>query len=150
MFGRKKKKQASLNVLDDTRTVVDDFKRRVPIEGHRIVEYRMYHKLEEEEMLPKLDAHLEALFAGRVDCANANMLDNIIIGSAREAVSDLRRQRCIHSDLLRRLIARRKADREDFGRIVEERKRELAELQQGYEKTCRMLAKDSGEEDRYE
>lgn len=129
----------------ESRKITPDFLRRPEYEACRAPEYRVYPKLEEARLLPLLDAHLEALFAGTVDDANGDMLDGIIFAPAREAVPDLIRQRCDHADVLRRLIARRKADREDFGRILEARRQELAELEADHEKTCRRIAACLGE-----
>lgn len=148
MFGRQK--QALFNTVDDSRATVYDFRRRFPYESYRPADYTLYSKLEESEMLPKLDAHLTVLLAGEVDEANGNMADSLIFDVAYAAVADLDRQRCNHGDMLRRLIARRQADREDFVKMLEERKRELSRLERDFKTTCRMLAKDSGEEVEYE
>ncbi len=129
----KKKKQGLFNAADDTEVIVNDFARRYPFEDYRPVEYKPYHKLLEEEMKPRLDHHLEALFAGEVDDANGDMLDNIIFGTYRESLSDLGMQRHSHAVFNRRLAARRHSDREDFGRLAEERKKELTDLEKDYE-----------------
>lgn len=150
MFG-KKKSQALFNAVDDSRTVVNDFQLRssssptgspTGFESYRTVEYRLYHKLEEDEMLPLLDEHLAKLFAGDVDSGNCDMLDAILFGAAREALPDLGRQHYDHSDMLRRLIIRRKADREDLRRIKEEREAECDAMKADYERTCKMLDRE--------
>ena len=71
MFGRKKK-HAQFNTMDDSRVTVYDFKRRIQclFESYRSTDYRLYPGLSEEEMKPKIDRHLEALFAGDVDDGN--------------------------------------------------------------------------------
>ena len=89
MFGRKKQEQGLFNTMDDSRVMVHDFTRRYLYESYRSVDYRVFHKLCEEEMKPKLDQHLEALIAGEVDDANGDMLDNIIFGPYRESVPEL-------------------------------------------------------------
>lgn len=139
MFGKKKK-------IPDSRSVTEVFRRRPEYENVRAAEYQMYPGLQKENLLPVLDKHLEALFAGELDDANGNMLDSIIFAPAREAVPDLMRQHYDHADVLRRLSARRMADREDFRRILEERKRELAQLEAAHEITCRRAARYNGEE----
>lgn len=147
MFG-KKKEQALFNAVDDSRAVVYDFRLRstaTGYESYRTVEYRLYHKLEESEMIPKIDDHLAKLFAGDVDDANGDMLDAILFGAAREARPDLGRQHYDHEDMLRRLIIRRMADREDLRRIKEQREIERDAMTADYEKTCRMLAHDCKE-----
>lgn len=133
------------NAVDDSRTVVHDFRLRATqagFESYRTVEYRLYHKLEEDEIMPRLEEHLSKLFAGEVDDGNGDMLDAILFGTAREALPDLGRQHYDHSDTLRRLIIRRKADREDIRRIKEEREAECEAMRIDYEKTCKMLDRE--------
>ena len=144
MFG-KKKSQALFNAVDDSRTVVHDFRLRatqVGFESYRATEYRLYHKLEECEMMPRLEEHLSKLFAGEVDDANGDMLDNIIFGAAREALPDIVRQHYDHLDMLRRLTIRRKADREDLRRIRDDRVEEYESMKADYERTCKMLDRE--------
>lgn len=144
IFG-KNKKQALLNAIDDSRAVVDDFRLRaskVGVESYRTMEYRVFHKLEEEQMIPLLDEHLNKLFSGEVDSANADMLDAILFDTAREGLVDINNQHCAHTDTLRRLIIRRKADREDLRRIRDDRVDELNSMKADYEITCKMLARD--------
>ena len=142
----KKKSQSLFNAVDDSRIVVHDFRLRSSTQGgfesYRTVEYRLYHKLEETEMMPRLEEHLNKLFAGDIDDANGDMLDAIIFGAAREALPDLIRQHHDHSDLLRRLIIRRKADREDLRRIKEDREVEYGSMKVDYERTCKMLERE--------
>lgn len=143
MFG-KKKKRTLFSAVDDGRTVVHDFllrATRTGFESYRTAEYRLYHKLKEEEMMPRLDEHLDKLFAGNVDDANGDMLDTIIFGAAREARADLDRQYCNHSDMLRRLIIRRKADREDLRRIRDDRAEEYEAIKTDSERTRKLLNK---------
>lgn len=142
MFGRKKKEQAQFNTMDDSRVTVYDFMRRMQplFESYRSADYRPYLGLCEEEMKPKLDRHLEVLFAGDVDDANGDMLDNIIFGPYRESVPYLNIQRLNHKDMNRRLVARRVSDRADFERIRDERKEELERLEQEYEDVCSKMA----------
>lgn len=142
MFGRKKKEQAQYNAMDDSKMTVYDFMRRIQplFESYRSSDYRPYPGLMEEEMASKLDRHLEAMFAGDVDDANGDMLDNIIFGSYRESVPYLNVHRLNHKDMNRRLVARRISDRADFERIRDERKEELEHLEQEYEDVCRKMA----------
>ena len=144
MFG-KKKSQALFNAVDDSRTVVHDFRLRATqagVESYSTVEYRLYHKLEEAAMMPKLDEHLSKLFAGDVDDANGDMLDAILFGAAREALPNLGKQHYDHLDMLRRLIIRRKADREDLRRIRDDRVDEYEAMKVDYERTCKMLDRE--------
>lgn len=133
----KKKQQSLYNSVDDSRSTVYDFTlRSTPIgfESYRTTEYTLYHKLDEEEMLPKIDDHLEKLFAGSVDDANGDMLDEIIFGAAREALPYLSKQRIDHNDTIRRFIVRRTADRDDICRIRDDRIKECDTMQADYEK----------------
>ena len=145
MFG-KKKSEALFNAVEDSRTVVDDFQLRssspTGFESYRTVEYRLYHKLEEDEMMPRLEEHLNKLFSGNVDDANGDMLDGILFGAAREALPALGRQHYDHSDMLRRLIIRRKADREDLRRIRDDRMEEYEAMKIDYDRTCKMLSRE--------
>ena len=144
MFG-KKKNQALFNVVDDSKVVVHDFRLRsthVGVESYRTVEYKLYPKLEEAEMMHKLEEHLSKLFAGDVDDANGDMLDAILFGAAREALPDLGKQHYDHLDMLRRLIIRRKADREDLRRIRDDRVEEYEAMKVDYERTCKMLDRE--------
>ncbi len=139
MFG--KKKGGLFNSVDDTRSLVNDFRLRLPYESYRTTEYRQYPKLHEDVVIPELDMYLERLLSGQVDDGNCDLLDNIIFSKAREAIPDLARQHVDHADMLRRLVVRRKADYQDFSRVTEDRKRELTALEAAYAKTCDMLAK---------
>ena len=142
MFGKKQKKESSLySSLDDSRSIAYDFLLRSPYDSYRCMEYRLYHKLEEDEMLPLLDEHLEKLFAGEVDAGNSDMLDALIFSACREAAPDLMRQRYDHGDMLRRLIARRKSDHADIRRIREDREKERDSLQAEYEKLVLLRSK---------
>lgn len=142
----KKKEHSLFNEVDDNRTVVYDFRLRHFYESYRAVQYRLYHKLTESEMLPKLEDHLTKLLTGNsVDQANGDMLDTLLIGVAREALADLNRQHNNHQDMLRRLILRHKSDREDICKIKDQREAEYASLKSDYEKICRLLAKECKE-----
>ena len=139
----KKKQQSLYNSVDDSRSTVYDFTLRstpVGFESYRTTEYTLYHKLDEAEMLPKIDDHLEKLFAGSVDDANGDMLDEIIFGAAREALPYLSKQHIDHNDTIRRFIVRRTADR-DIRRIRDERVKERDTMQMEYDKICKALEK---------
>lgn len=141
IFG-KKKKQGIFNSVDDSRTVVHDFRLRLTdpsYESYRTVDYRLYHKLEEDEMIPLLDDHLAKLFAGEVDSGNAGILENTIFAAAVEAVSDLRRQKVDHDDTIRRLINRRTADRQDIESLRDKCVNERDDINSEYEKICQAL-----------
>lgn len=141
MFG-KKKNQALFNAVDDSRTIVHDFRLRTPFESYRTVEYRLYPKLAEDVMIPRLEEHLNKLFAGSVDEANGDMLIDTIFGAAREGLPDLGKQHYDHLDMLRRLINRRKTDPEDLRNIRDDRVAEYEVMKIDYERTCKMLARE--------
>lgn len=141
MFGQKKKK-AQFNMMGDSRVTCYDFIRRFDelFESYRAADYKLYYRLSEEKMRPKLDQHLEELFTGDVDDANGDMLDSIILASYRESVTNLNVQRLNHKDMNRRLIAKRVSDYADFARIREERQKELEQLEKEYEDVCNKIA----------
>ena len=140
MFGRKKNKEVQFNTMGDSRIISYDFIRRWQslFESYRPADYRPYRRLE-DEMRVKLDQHLEALFAGEIDDANGDMLDNIIFGPYRESVPDLNMQRLNHKDMNRRLVASRVSDCADFVRIRGERQKELEQLEKEYEDVCNRI-----------
>lgn len=142
MFGRKKKERAQFNMVDYSRITVYDFMRRMDslFESYRHMDYIPYPGLSQENMKPKLDSHLDALFAGEVDDANGDMLDNLIIDPYRESIPYLRIQYLNHKDMSRRLIARRVSDRKDFERMRDSRMDELKQLESEYEEICRKIA----------
>ena len=145
MFG-KYKKTALFNSVDDTRNIVHDFRLRFPFESYRPTEYLLYSKLDEKIILPKIDEHLEKLFAGDIDDGNGNTLDAIIFSSAREAKPDLTRQRHNHTDTINRLITRRKTDIEDFKNMLKSLCSELEELKNDYYKICKQIDMNLKEE----
>lgn len=143
MFG-KKKQQSLFNSADDSRSMAYFCLRSshgYGDEAFRTIEYRLLPKLDESEMIPRLDEHLNKLFAGEVDDANGDMLDALIFGAAREALPDLSRQHYDHMDMLRRFIIKRLADRDDIRRIKEEREKERDIMQADYDNICRLLSK---------
>ncbi len=138
---RQKAKAAPLSMIDDShRQIADDFCLRYSFDSYRPVDYRIYHKLDEKEMISRLDEHLGKLFAGDVDAGNAEMLDAFLFGIAGEAISDANTQHCRHRDTIRRLIVRRKSDREDLKLLRNARAAELETMRADYEKTCKLLA----------
>lgn len=136
----KKKDNHTINSMDDSRRVVHDFRLRLPYENYRTKEYELYHKLKDEEMLPRIDEHLEKLFSGEVDDGNGDMLDSILFAPAREAKPDLAKQHIDHGDMLRRLIIRRKSDIADFEKIVEDLQSELTALEKEHKDTSERIA----------
>ena len=144
MFGNKKQQQSLYNSVDNSRYKVYDFTlRSTPIgfESYRTSEYTLYNKLDEAEMIPRIDDHLEKLFAGSVDDANGDMLDEIIFGAAREAFPFLSKQYIDHHDTIRRFIVRRTADLDDIRRIKDERVKERDTMQSDYDKICKAFEK---------
>ena len=139
-MNNKKKDNHVINSMDDTRQIVHDFRLRMPFENYRTKEYELYHKLKDEEMIPRIDEHLDKLFSGEVDDGNGDMLDSILFSPAREARPDLAKQHVDHGDMIRRLIIRRKADIADFEKIIEALKSELSALETEHKQTCERIA----------
>ena len=145
MIGKKKKKNTLINNMDDTRTVVYDFRRRLTVfESYRPTEYRLTPKLEEDIMIPVLDTHLSKLFAGDIDDANADVLDQQIFSVAREGKPDLARQRYEHQDMIARLAARWVSDYKDLSNLSALCRQELDELVENHKATCQLVEKYNG------
>lgn len=87
--------------LDDTTEIVDDFRRQVPFWSYRASNYRILESY--QELTDQLDECLEKLFKGEIDDGNADVLDNIIVDSARLALMNLSTQRKEHEDSIKNL-----------------------------------------------
>lgn len=147
MFGRKKKTNALVNQMDDTKCVVYDFRRRLlEFESYRPAEYKMPSEMDDSAVIPKLDAYLNNLFAWKIDEFNENVLDNLIFATAREGQPKLALQRFEHRDMISRLSARFVSDDEDLKMLRDLRKEELKKLKRDYETTCYMMDMDLGKE----
>lgn len=150
MFGRMRRKKALINNMDDTRTTVYDFRRRLTeFESYRPPEYVINPALDEDIMYPRLDAYLAKLFAGGVDPGNGDVLDELIFSAAIEGMPDLARQRYEHKDVIVRLAARYVTDYEDLKKIRNHRQLELEETMEDHKKTCSMEKRISGREQNY-
>lgn len=131
-FNWKRKRKPIFEAVDDSKTVVYDYRQRHPWSSYRAVDYELYHKLDEKEMLPKLDKYLNELLAGNVDSGNSNMLDGIILSAVREGMSDIERQHTDHVDTNRRLIVSHKSNYKDIKRIMEAKEAEYNALLEEY------------------
>lgn len=151
MFWKKKKKSIpTYNVIESDWTTAYDFRLRSTLlgfESYRVAEYHAYHKLIDDEMLPRLDDHLDKLFAGDVDDGNGDILIGIILSTACEAIPDLARQRVDHTDMIRRLIVRTEVDLEDIKNLKSHRESELHDLQDEHAYTCRLIHETKKEVD---
>lgn len=137
MFWKRKKRL--FKAIDDHSSVVHDFRLRssaIGFESYRPVEYKLYHKLEEDKMIPKIDAYLRRLFRGKVDDFNGDVLDNILFAAFREAIPFLGRQHYVHQDVIRRLTTRRQADYGDLEKIKRDREEELRAIKTEYIQFC--------------
>ena len=90
-------------------------------------------------MIPQIDTHLDRLFSGDVDEANANLLDSMIFSVYRVAVSDLSKQRDKHREVIDDLVARHTADEKDKRRARELAQEELNSLEKKYKEACDAL-----------
>lgn len=144
LFKKKKKRKAhSIPAAPkaETYSPSPDFTRRPLYESHRAAQYTLYYRLKPETLLPELEEWME-----EIPPEDVEVLDGIIFDIAREAIPDLENQRYEHTEALRRITARYQADRADFARILEERKKELAALEALHKHTCARLTKNTGEE----
>lgn len=134
LFKKKKKRKAPpipASPKVQAYTPSPDFTRRPLYESHRAAQYSLYDRLKPESLFPLVDEWLEELPPEDVE-----VVDGVIFDIAREALPDLENQRYEHTEALRRISARYQADRADFARILEERKRELAALEALHRHTC--------------
>lgn len=151
MFGRKKRKDAWISEMDDTRVTVYDFRRRLTkYESYRPAAYRLSPALQDSEMFPKLDEHLARLFSGEIDSGNSDVLDEMIFSAAREGKCELAIQRYNHKDMIVRLAARYHSDYEDLKNLRSQRQEELDAVLQEHEVTCFMEEKAMRKESRHE
>lgn len=139
MFHRKKK---IVHSITDAKAIAYDFERRFPFETYRPTDYSLYYKLEDATLKRSLDRHLKALLAGDVDEGNANMLDGYLCSLAAEAAANLTLQQREHQDMLKRLQARRRSDREDFVKLLNTLQKDLHQLEEDYGMVCEMVAAD--------
>ena len=58
------KRKSQQNITNDRDSVVNDFRRQVPFNGYRPVEYRIDKRFDAEIMIPEIDSYLSKLFAG--------------------------------------------------------------------------------------
>lgn len=152
MFGRKKFKEALVNEVDDSRVIVYDFRRRLKklFEGYRPTGYRLNPALEEDNMLPKLDEHLDKLFAGSLDDGNGDVLDRLVFGPVREGTPALALQRLNHQDLIARFGARFNSDYSDIQNIQDFHKKKLEKMKVEYELTCHLWDRYQGSKEKVE
>lgn len=146
-----KNRKAIFNIVDDVKVTVRDFRlrsTRCGFESYRTVDYKVYPKFSEEEMFPKIDAHLEKLFQGEIDESNGDVLDSFLIAIYRESLSFLNREKYEHMDIIKRLSVRFRADEADLKRIVDERKAECVFLEEEYASICQKI--DERKEKLYE
>lgn len=140
---RKNKGQGNFHIADDGRVLTNDFCLTISDtyghESYRTVEYRDYARMEEGVMIPLLDDHLNKLFAGEVDDANGDVLDDIIYGAVREALPDLNRQRYDHGDMIRRFDVRFTANESNFICFLEQRNKERERIQHALDKVDALI-----------
>ena len=106
------KKAKTTKIIDNTDAVVYDFRLRPPFWSYRPEPYKEYQPFANLE--PVIDGFLAKLFAGEIDSGNGNALDNIIDGYARQAESDLNRQRVMHGDTIKAFDIGYKGNRRAF------------------------------------
>ena len=141
----KKRKNTLVSHVDDSRSVVKDFRRRKIFESYRPMEYRISSRLQEKNLYAMLDRCLEQLLPG-ADDGNQNMLNNKLYALGLQSMVDLEQQQIHHQDTIHRLTARWSADYTDLEQLMEAEKKNLEILLQEHQKTCAMLdAYEKGE-----
>ena len=98
--------------IDDTRVVVKDFVRRPPYWSYRSLGYTPLKEFMEFQR--NIDDYLEKLFQGGIDDGNGDVLDNMNIDIAMQALTDLAIQRVNHRNTIKDLAARFEGDRACF------------------------------------
>lgn len=139
------KRKRLFKEIDDNSSVVHDFRLRssaIGFESYRPVEYKLYHKLEEDKMIPKIDAYLSRLFRGEIEDHNGDVLDNILFAAFKEAIPFLGRQRYVHQDVIRRLTTRHYADYGDLKKIKRDREEEREAIKAEYVKFCKKFQRE--------
>jgi len=106
------KRARTTKVVDNTDTIVYDFKLRAPFWSYRTVEYHEYAPF--VVFSTAIEEYLINLFGGELDSGNGNTLDNLICDMARQAERDLEKQHIEHGDTLKSFDIRNKADRKAF------------------------------------
>lgn len=134
MFG-KKDKLALVSHVDDRRSIVRNFRRRIPFESYRSMDYRLSNKIQEKNVYPLLDRCLKNLLPG-ADDGNLNMLNSKLAAIGLQSMADLEQQRIGHQDVIHRLAARRTADQYDLVQMLEAETRNLESLLEEHSKTC--------------
>lgn len=119
------KKTNPTRVVDDTETIVSDFKLRAPFWSYRTVPYREYVPF--VEFISAIDGYLERLFQGEIDDGNGDVLDNMICDMARQAEKDLDKQHIEHGDTIKSFDIRNQGDKKAF---MHERDLLQAEIQE--------------------
>ena len=103
------KRAKTTKVMDDTETIVTDFKLRAPFWSYRTVPYREYEPF--ISFKPEIDGYLERLLQGEIDDGNGDVLDNLINDMARQAEKDLDKQRTEHGDTIKSFDIRNQGDK---------------------------------------
>lgn len=102
-----KRRTDQQKVIDESTQIVRDFRVRVPYGDYRVVPYEIFPAF--LEFQTEIDEYLRGLFAGEVDDANGNLLDNLIDDMTQKARADLERQKTVHEDRYKALAAARPA-----------------------------------------
>ncbi len=106
------KKIQKEEVKSDNTTVVNDFVRQKPFGMYRPIDYKI-----PEDFLNKqeeIDKYLEALFAGDIDDANGNVLDNLIVDAMLKAVKNVNTQKIQHMDTIQNYDIQAQGAKESF------------------------------------
>ena len=134
------KRSKVTKIVDDTESIVADFKLRAPFWSYRTVPYREYEPF--VNFTADIDNYLERLFEGEIDDGNGNVLDNIICDMARQAEEHLKRQHTEHRDTIKSFDIRNKGDKTAF---MNERillQAEIEDTEQQIEEVKRRMKRD--------
>ena len=137
-MSRKKKNNALVFYVDDTRTIARDFIRRPPFESYSAVGYGIFYKLDDKRLYPMLDKCLDQLLPG-ADDGNQNMLNNKLLAIGQQAMVDLKRQYIRIRDTIHRLTSRWKIDQYDMEQMLARDVETLQALMEEHQKTSEAL-----------
>lgn len=136
MFLGKSKQRALISEVEASRNIVHDFRRRIPFEGYRPVNYSMPPEHDLELLKAKLDKELEKLTSAKsVDSGNEDCLAETILGFVRRGIPYLDDQALEHQDFLDRYSARLHSDYMDIEEILKLKEEQLKEVEKEHEFT---------------
>lgn len=127
--------------VDDGRVTVHDFCGRERWFSYTPKSYVIDPRMNTESLKQSIDQYLDTLLkGGALDDGNADVMDDYILAIARNAISDLIKQRISHRTIVRQLCVVWQTDKADFVALHKRKQEELEKLEKDYYKTCQKIA----------